>query len=118
MVCGRILTVYKCDTMHNNRIIDNYGNEQMQDPWPSIHRLDKKTGEHEAKLAVYEHRITSNETAVNTVIVSLGEIKELLAHNKGTGSGVKLAIGIAAWFVGTSFTIIGLIIAAKAAGVI
>lgn len=103
---------------NSHLIIDDYGTQTMQDPWPSIHRLDKKTGEHEAKLAVHEHRIASNETSVNTVIVTLGEIKELLARKDGTGAGLKFAIGIAAWFVGTSLTIAGLLIAAKAAGVI
>lgn len=104
--------------MHTNTITDDYGNEQMQDPWPSIHHLNKKTGEHEAKIAVHEHRINSHETAVNTVIVTLGEIKELLAHKSGASTGVKFVLGIAAWFVGTGIALGGLLVAAKVAGII
>ena len=52
-------------------ITDNYGDEYMQDPWHCITRLDLKASEHEARLAVHEHRITTAEVNMGSVITTL-----------------------------------------------
>lgn len=76
----------------------------MQDPWPSIKRLDKVTSYHDRELAVLQREAATQKD-------TLREIVDIANKTQG---GVR----VIQWLAGTAFALATLYVAAKGAGVI